>query len=72
MSNEKLIKQAAEMLRQECPWREGTRNYKEWYDDRRKIADELDKILFKSTEHIDAGSDKPLTMANYYFPHDWP
>lgn len=60
------------MLRQECPWREGTRNYNEWHNDRRKIADELDKILLKTTDHIDRESGKPLTMANYYFPHDWP
>lgn len=35
------IREAAEALREECPWRDDTSSYREWHEYRRAIANNL-------------------------------
>lgn len=35
------IREAAQALEQECPWRDDTESYREWHEDRRAIATRL-------------------------------
>lgn len=36
-----VIREAAQALEQECPWRDDTASYREWHEDRRAIATRL-------------------------------
>lgn len=46
------IREAAEALREECPWRDDTSSYREWHEYRRAIANNLLALIGEANSMI--------------------